>query len=418
MARPTITYSSMGSNTAASGAGPATAHTGSAHNNGSGTTIYLPSADYSDVATDGSAAIWLNVTSGNRHLFRITAVDNGANTVTVHTAPVAISSGSPVSFAIGGERLHMENDTSRKDWADAESGWTYNFRAGTYTLTSAISTGAIGDHTDGPVRFVSDDPGNISVVFDRTTDFHTVETASGGSMLYDGITFSRSSGSSLHQAFRLISSDWISIRRCIINATGMDYGIIAAGENVAVYDTEIFGASVMGGQITDNCILERCSIHDNTSYGLLVAVNSATERAILNRNLFYDNGNSGVVVSSTTDTTLVHVTNNLFYGNSSHGFEISTTGGVDSCMMNFVGNSCVSNGGYGASIAADQVNLFGHVDYNHYYDNDSGARNNLPAGDNDQSGDPLFTNVTDGSENFTPGSGSPLLSNGAQAPTA
>ena len=54
-------------------------------------------------------------------------------------------------------------------------------------------------------------------------------------------------------------------------------------------------------------------------------------------------------------------------------------------------------------------------DYNHFYNNTlghhdvSGGALSLLPGDNNIEGDPLFTSVTDGSEDFTPLTGSPLI---------
>ena len=157
MAFPTIVYNaSTGSDTAASGAGPATAITGSgaAHTSGiASTTIEFDnSPDLSGVATDGSAAVWLNTSAGGRHLSKITAVDDGADTVTVEDSFTIASGGSAVDYAIGGKRAFWEADTTNADWVDSKSGWTHELNDGTYLLTTRVNPQA-GDDTDGPITF-------------------------------------------------------------------------------------------------------------------------------------------------------------------------------------------------------------------------------------------------------------------------
>ena len=79
MAFPTISINnSTGSDTAASGAGPATAVTGAGASLNATSTITLSAdtPDLSGVATDGSDAIWVETSSG-RQYYKITAVDDG-----------------------------------------------------------------------------------------------------------------------------------------------------------------------------------------------------------------------------------------------------------------------------------------------------------------------------------------------------
>src|SRR5574343_971677 len=107
MALPNIVFNaSTGSDTAASGAGPASAVTGTAaaHTNGSAsTTITLTnSPDLSGVATDGSHCLWMDTASG-RQFSKITGADDAANTVTVEDS-FNIASASAVNYAIGGKR--------------------------------------------------------------------------------------------------------------------------------------------------------------------------------------------------------------------------------------------------------------------------------------------------------------------------
>lgn len=146
MAEPTVTYdASAGSDTAASGAGPATAITGSgaAHTGGAAsTTITLTnSPDLSGVATDGTAAIWLQTASGRR-LSKITSKDNLTKQVTVEDT-FTIAGASAVDYAIGGKRQTLDGD-GYDDWDDWKVGWVIEFEEGTYTNSDILLVPANG----------------------------------------------------------------------------------------------------------------------------------------------------------------------------------------------------------------------------------------------------------------------------------
>lgn len=437
MARPTITYNaSTGSDTAASGAGPATAVTGtgaaySGDGAGGGTQTIITltnTPDLSGVATDGSAALWLNTASGARHLFRITAVNDGADTVTVHTAPdTAINSGSAVDYAIGGKRQTLEADTSNADWDDVESGWTLELEAGTYTIASSIAPSSnTGDHTNGPFTIRSSNPGTVLPVIDRTGSFNSFHPSTGSEVILRGLKFTRSSGSSSHGAVH--GNGVVVVDQCEIDGTGMDTVIDGASCAILVVtDSEIYGANASAGNShgidADGTTgfkghFERNSIHDCDGAGVYANLSSYDSLTMLS-NIIYDNTDSGINIAFAGSTsTVMSICKNLMHGNDGDGFEVSDSTGNDTSWFTFSQNTMVSNGGYGANVAADQINTFAANSNNHYHGNTSGDRNNLPAGTNDTSGDPLFTSVTDGSEDFTPASGSPLLDAGIAAPTS
>ena len=137
--------SSTGSDTAASGAGPSTAitATAAAHTSGiASTTITLTnSPDLSGVATDGSAALWLNTASG-RQWSRITAVNNTLKTVTVEDS-FNIAALSAVNYAIGGKRATFNETNSRKLFSDAKAYWIATTETD-QTISSVISVTSAG----------------------------------------------------------------------------------------------------------------------------------------------------------------------------------------------------------------------------------------------------------------------------------
>ncbi len=161
MALPIILIdSATGSDTAASGAGPATALTGSAAStSGDGLTVTLDgSPSLTNVATDGSHVIYLaDTTAGARNFGKITGKDDGAKTVTVNLA-FGLSLTNK-SWAIGGKRAALTSSTTKKLYdnnggaGDMAAGWILQLASG-HSETGVTTTQTFrraGDATDGPV---------------------------------------------------------------------------------------------------------------------------------------------------------------------------------------------------------------------------------------------------------------------------
>jgi hypothetical protein len=74
------------------------------------------------------------------------------------------------------------------------------------------------------------------------------------------------------------------------------------------------------------------------------------------------------------------------------------------------GNTFVANGGYGYNQSLTSQYPVVQV-YNHHFGNTSGGGypSDADLGADSITGDPLFTSTTDGSEDFTPAAGSPLV---------
>lgn len=113
MPEPKISFnSSTGSDTQASGAGPATAlfGTGASTNATTAVDLSADSPDLSGVATDGSACLWVSTSSG-RQFAKITAVNNTTKVVTVALAYGVTATGQ--TWAIGGKRATLDATSSR-----------------------------------------------------------------------------------------------------------------------------------------------------------------------------------------------------------------------------------------------------------------------------------------------------------------
>lgn len=129
MAVPTILIdNSSGSDTAASGAGPATAlHGTGAATTASGSTVDLSadSPNLSGVATDGSALLWVQSSSG-RQASPITAVNNTTKVVTVSDTYANTESGK--TWAIGGKRATLDDAGFRQIVKDRSGGGRFRLQ--------------------------------------------------------------------------------------------------------------------------------------------------------------------------------------------------------------------------------------------------------------------------------------------------
>lgn len=147
-----------------------------------------------------------------------------------------------------------------------------------------------------------------------------------------------------------------------------------------------------------------CVVHDNGSHGILLEGTGGA--GIVKGCEVYDN--AGIGIATNNGVQAAQISGNTIFGNDSHGIQL---GGSLTELNNIHHNSLVSNGGYG--IFFDGFNDQQYIDYNHFHANTSGQTDLASTpGENNTSGDPLFASTTDGSEDFTPASNSPLAGAG------
>jgi hypothetical protein len=149
-----------------------------------------------------------------------------------------------------------------------------------------------------------------------------------------------------------------------------------------------------------------CELHDNTNEGYESTNSSHTPQFY--GSLFYDNashgidhiGDSHVLVGNTIDGNT---------GASSDGV-IWTEASIAVRWFVMVNNSSSNNGRYGFNRDATTSRQPAVFEYNAYYGNATNL-NNLTAGPNDVTGDPLYTDAA--GEDFSLQSTSPLIDAGA-----
>lgn len=135
------------------------------------------------------------------------------------------------------------------------------------------------------------------------------------------------------------------------------------------------------------------SVHHNGSGGVWVGA-----YIMVSNMAVYRNGGDGIRnLESRTN-----IYNCTVYGNTGDGIDTDYGGNT------IVGCTLAANGGYGLNRNGVNENI-DIIDYNHYHGNTSGETDlGATPGTHNQSGDPLFADTTDGSEDFTPADGSPL----------
>jgi hypothetical protein len=144
-----------------------------------------------------------------------------------------------------------------------------------------------------------------------------------------------------------------------------------------------------------------CSIHDNGDAG----IRTSGAEIIISNCLIYDNTDGIIIPSTAVTKSFCGITNCTFFNNSADGIDGSATaaGTISSGIYN---NTFRSNGG--SAFTLGNLDTF-NIDYNHA--NNNTTSDTLP-GDNNATGDPLFTSEVDGSEDFIPLTGSPLIGAG------
>lgn len=281
------------------------------------------------------------------------------------------------------------------------------------TITAAIdfdtNTGADGN----PITI---EPGNTTDGSRDLSLFYTITTASAINLLNFTAT------SDYYKIYNLIVNAAAAGSVCLNNQVdGSDFHVFincrftgATGSNISVRgtstggwvfidcETDLAGASGIAHATGNRGSINWFggSIHDNTSHGW----DCNKSDCILIGAEVYDNGGDGLFGS--TNSNRLTVIGNTFYGNTGDGISLDASDHV-AVVYN---NSSSGNGGYGFNFNTTNVPRW--MDYNHTHNNTSGAADITMPGSNNQTGDPQFTSVTDGSEDFTPADGSPLDGNG------
>lgn len=395
MALPVVLFhASSGSDTQASGAGPGTAifGTGASINGTTSIDLSADSPDLSGVATDGSAVLWVNSSSG-RQFFKITGVNNGTKIVTVANAATPTESGR--TWAIGGKRATFGETNSRKLFsADVLPGWVIETETA-QSIGSALTCGVSGDTTTGliEVRGASSET--------HPTITQTANAANFGLSVinywkWKNLKLANSNGTKTAavglslRSFGCVAENVIfgDATNKLLTAITRSGGAVES----TLIDCEITSCTEDGIQVNNSAMsffLFGCWVHDCTANGIELGLTSCIQSCLIE-----SNGGDGI--SAAYGGTLL-LGGNTVHGNTGDGLDTSAAVFTNLTIVN---NNFTSNGNYGWRAASGQA-TFGFGDFNNYHNNTSGTLLNVNAGTNDLAVDPGYADAAN--SNFEAG---------------
>ncbi len=413
MAKPTIVYNnSTGSATAASGAGPATALTGTSASYSGSVFTLDGSPDLSGVATDGSHAIFVQTTTGRR-LFEITAVDDGADTVTVANAPSGTSSG--LSWALGGKRNSpFDTDDSTHLSTHGRAGWYYDLEdtGSAYTLTAQQNIIG-GDDIDGPVKLMSS---GTRALIQSTTAVRTIGFATDFVHIENLEIFNNRGSGSIACIYSFHSGNMnnMVVRNCHLRSqtTSSHYLLhtTRATQCSVIEGNHFDGKSNTGGgaargyyiggsggdapmaNIIANNYFEGCSNG--------VEIQRCPGTVIIG-NIFNDCTTNGINLAGSSRTEACKIIGNTIYNATSAGINFVNAFDQIGCVI--LGNIIHSCGTYAVNAQGAEPRIWS--DYNFYYNNTSGVApsNTMTQGANDSTSDPGLTDPANDDFSLTSG---------------
>lgn len=433
MAFPVIVYNATTGDDQHSGAGPSTVVSGTdgsieAADVGGQLITLNETVDFTGAGNDESDIIYFEAASAERRQYRVDVFGGGISTCTsIETSldsPVGSEQAS-IQWAVGGKRKTLEGNSTQKDYEDDAPGWTREFEDGTYTITESLAPAA-GNTTSGPMTYVSGS--GHTPVFDVTTNIRHFRCTNACNLVIDGITFTKSVGGSQNTTAALRAENaaaYILFKNCIVAEANMDFGIygfvayrlIIQNCNISLTDKGVEIGTTSKGRYT----IENSAIHDCVSHGIHVSNIPVRSGVDIRRNTIYDNGGDGCLyVENIIADGQFDFCHNTVDRNTSDGLFVTHGTPATNWAMTLNGNSFTDNGAYGVSMNfATGVRTVSNQ-YNNYFGNTSGDRQNLPVGFGDISHDAtgIFTSLTDGSEDYTPLADSPIIGVGPPVQTA
>lgn len=344
-----------------------------------------------DVGNGINIASGTNFTAGQ---YIITSVDTGANTWTMNSN-VTTGNGAAMVGRMGGAFSTLTRPTliaGAKVYVKATA--TYSITAANNILnTSGTSLAWIMYEGYNATR---GDNGQVTVQRSSGSSFNMIG-GSGNFRTMKNFIIDGNSGTSIGGVN--YSGLWSIFENCkVMNCT--TFGFTPGGTKAKLINCVVTGTSGTAAfNITGTSIyLLGCRATGNSIHGFLFNGASAllcvAERCIADANTGSSTGFKIVNINT------VLIRQCVAYNNGSDGILFDTTAS-SACIDGAMVNSCilVSNGGYGLNANAATVPFFDAV-YNAFYNNTSGARNNISAGTGDVTltGVP-FTNA--GSNDFS-----------------
>lgn len=385
---PILFNSSSGSDTAASGLGPSTAVSGTGASTSAASATVDLSADTPDLSgVSAGDLLWVDSSSG-RQFSIIASVDDGADTVTCDDT--FDNTESSRNWGIGGKRASLDG-SARIITEDCYYGWTVQLQDG-YVETGLTEFDLLntvgGSSSDGPFTIEGDPNYTTKPILEWDTTGRALDIRRGDYLHLKHFTARNANGSPGH--FTTTGGNGVYF---------FDLTVADASKPFASFNA---AANLLGGFTIEACEIGHCTgsgvglfgnmgnvigchIHNCGSHG--VAISGGSGEGIIYDNVIADNGGDGIHDNRSTNTQKggIRIIGNAVDNNASDGYEFTdaSVANTGSLVLN---NLFTNNGGYGINGAGTALQNDGYnfrADYNAYYSNTSGQRNNVNAGDND-----------------------------------
>lgn len=419
MAIPTVVINnSTGSDTTASGAGPATALSGTLAATHTNTTVNITDAvNLSSVAVDGSAVLWVATSSGRRWS-AISAISgsSGAWVVTVSTAYSTTQSGA--SWAIGGKRATLNGSRQLfSDAAPSNVGWTIDIQTGE-TLTSVLVVPAVASRLTR--LLITSTSGTRPLITTATNSTNILDISSSSYLTIQSLAFSNTA-TTRGRAIGIPNGNASSI--AIDNCTFDGFSVAIEGDNITYFQfvnglsltqVEIKNSISDGVKCKNELVVDHCNIHNNGGDGIQRNVSAGSGSVSITNTAITNNAGTGLHIPSGSGNSIVNIVANTFRNNTGSDIDIN----IDSQTLILVDNIFWGTGPYGVK---STTSVYLCLSLNNAYGgpHSTAERLNIPVGLTDitLTGDPGASS-TDNALNSTAGAGVACKNVAAIAPNA
>lgn len=422
MAFPKILVdSATGSDTAASGAGPTTAVTGTLGVSAAdGLSVIVDAGtDISGIATDGSAVMYFaDATAGNRNFSKITATSGSGGATPTITVANAFGFTLTKAWAVGGKRASCFAGTSVKLFVnnaasgDSMPGWIIEMQSGhSESLTAAQTWQRLGDTTSGPITLQGKSGAATLPLLSTNQNTYMFDTDN--FRVFQDFEIRNTAASKTASQFianfaRGGTGELIIRRIKCSHATNFFWRFWSAGSTNYIKCSTIIDSCEIG--YTANSAILGCS---NTSQMGLMILNC----------YIHDCGSDAILIDKCYQCGCI-IYGNQITNTAGHGIRFTNSAGntgqvfvahntVDSCASTFSGfkagvaasleqTSVVMNNIFSNNLAygIDSVNsvitsaAYGNLFLgNNCYNNTSGSTNPASLGENMTTTNPTFTNT-------------------------